>query len=753
MLHTSFCNPEIDCSRERTGIIDQFGIELLSQGSGLKGTCWSDDRDIGLNLLVPNGLEGLPQIVDSLTQGRNDNQHLGGHMGTVAEQPLQIHFDEITAVKLVGEARLVSNLLFSIGLIGLLAVAIIASRSMARFAILTLFTIMVSGAILQFFSFHSLDVTFELTQWWLLITGLVLALISFYYRRATGDLALWSRASNTILIGSSALIAVAFFTSRLLAPGDLAPLSSVGFFVEKVAAEDNAKWLNATSQLADSSVIDTWASVGGPMLLIMSFAGILIGAVSFLLYSSVNEVAVTAGSVIFTQVFFVVIAPFALAPIVEKTYRKIAGGAQLPKLYSLLSIAIISASNAVLLSYGHITLQFTIIVITLWISAFLAPIARFPARLFTTMAVLTAFLVWFPLAGLSLVVLLGALVYFARGLFRGPRQSRKKSVVGFVLSLVLGVLTIQFLNSALRYSLGVDNVSAGAAGGESVSGFAGGISAAVRSITVPTLPLFDDPGGTEQITTLLLVLTLVSVLGLVWVRVGKNTFSRRRVIPFIPIVLVGGYALAIAFTDFWAVGDGPNYGSLKISFAVFLPILVCSLPFALMTFHRGLAKVNALGVGAAALIVIMLTLDTLLPRAVLQLKPLNWPGVTGSPYWYPAEVRDTGDQALSSNPIGCVFLPRGASAPTGLPQGQLAYTCTRLLAGVAGVETLAAPIVKWELDEWLQNRSMWNEVHPQFSALSPEIQKRGMILLDGDRQVVGLESLEVLLGRFPPLEP
>ena len=674
-------------------------------------------------------------------------------MGTVAEQPLQVRFHELTSVELVGEARLVSNLLFGISLIGLLAVAIIASRSMARFAILTLFTVTVSGALLQFLSYHSLAVTFELTQWWLLITGVVLALLSFYFGRSTGSSALWRRSSNWILSGSSALIAVAFLFSRLLAPGELTPLSSVGFFVEKVAAEDNAKWLNASSQLADSSVIDTWANVGGPMLLIMSFGGILIGALSFLLYGSVNEVAVSAGSVIFTQIFFVVIAPFAVAPIVEKSYRKITGGSQLPALYSLLSIAIISASNAVLLTYGHITLQFTLIALALWIGAFLAPIKGFPARLFTTLAVIATAMVWFPLAGLSLVLLLGALMYFARRILTGPRATRRSSALGLVLSIGIAVLTIEFLNSALRFSLGVDNVNAGASSQEFVSGAAGGIAAGVRSITTPTLPLFDDPGGTEQITTLLLILTLVSVLGLIWVRLGNTAFSRGQVIPFIPIGLAGAYALAIAVADFWAVGSGPNYGSLKISFAVFLPILVCSLPFALMTFHRGTAKITALGVGAVGLIVVMLTLDTLFPRAVLQLKPANWPGVNGSPYWYPAEVRDTGDQALASNPIGCVFLPRGATAPTALPQGQAMYTCTRLLSGVAGVETLAAPIVKWELDEWLQNRSMWGEVYPQFTALSPEIQGRALILLDEDRQVIGLESLGILLNRYPPLEP
>ena len=77
-----------------------------------------------------------------------------------------------------------SNLLFGIGLIGLLVVAIIASRSMARFAILTFFTVTVSGAVLQFFSYHSLNVTLGLTQWWLVITGLVLVLLSISLRES-----------------------------------------------------------------------------------------------------------------------------------------------------------------------------------------------------------------------------------------------------------------------------------------------------------------------------------------------------------------------------------------------------------------------------------------------------------------------------------------------------------------------------------------------------------------------------------------
>ena len=639
-----------------------------------------------------------------------------------------------------------SNLLFSIGFIALLGMSVFLARSLARFAILTLFSITISGAILQFLAQHWLTVDLLLTQWWLLATGVILVATSYAAGRRGQRSALWHRSSNWILVGSSGLITVAFLASRLLAPGELSTLSSVGFFLDKVAAEDNAKWLNATSQLADASLVDTWANVGGPLLLVMTFAASLIGALSFLLYGAVNEVAVSAGSVIFTQVFMVIIAPFALAPIIERKLKKLTGGAALPWVYSLLSVVILSASTAVLMTYGHITLQFTLIALTLWIASFLTPTAGLPGRFLTTCAVVATAMVWFPLAGLSLLLLVAMVVYFGIQLVRGSNLRRRWSIIGLICTLALWVIMFQFLNSALRFSLGVDPVAA------SSGGTASGIAASVRAISAPTLPLFDDPGGTEIVTTLMLILTVISATAMVWVRSGHNKFTRSQLLSLAPMIVAGAYALVIALADFWAVGSGPNYGSLKISFAIFIPILVTSLPFALMAFNRGSSRPTAVGVTAVVAIVVVLTLDTLIPRAVLQLKPTNWPNVSSSPYWYPAEVRDTGDQTLASNPIGCVFLPRGAEQPTALPQGQLIYTCTRLLSGVAGVEILAAPIVKWQLDEWLQNRSMWSEMHPYFSGMNPEILGRNLILLDQDRQVVGLETLGGLLRRYQPVE-
>jgi len=207
-----------------------------------------------------------------------------------------------------------------------------------------------------------------------------------------------------------------------------------------------------------------------------------------------------------------------------------------------------------------------------------------------------------------------------------------------------------------------------------------------------------------------------------------------------------------SFADFWSVGDGPNYASLKMAFAVLFPILIVTIPFAILLLPGGpnvtsLGLLRWFGIGT---VVVLLSFDTLYPRAFMQLKPQIWPSTADSPYWFPAEVRDTGDQDLSDNPIGCVFLPRGAVKPSALPSGQKVYSCTRLLSGVAGVERDSAPIVKWLLDEWLINTTLWDDRYGELSALPSDALNRKLIVLDADSNVIGVETLGNLLDRYQP---
>jgi hypothetical protein len=148
---------------------------------------------------------------------------------------------------------------------------------------------------------------------------------------------------------------------------------------------------------------------------------------------------------------------------------------------------------------------------------------------------------------------------------------------------------------------------------------------------------------------------------------------------------------------------------------------------------------------------VLLVLDTFIPRALVQVKPNLWPTTNASPqpYWWPAEVRPTANQPVAKNPVGCVYLPQGAERPSVLQDGQRAYSCTRILTGLAGQDVAAAALVQWQLDEWLQNTSNWDHYQTYFAQMSPETKELSVILLNENSEVVGLDTIGGLMQRYP----
>ena len=99
-----------------------------------------------------------------------------------------------------------------------------------------------------------------------------------------------------------------------------------------------------------------------------------------------------------------------------------------------------------------------------------------------------------------------------------------------------------------------------------------------------------------------------------------------------------------------------------------------------------------------------------------------------------------------------MFLPAGATAPsaiTDLPDPQHAYSCTRILAGLSGLDDAAQPVVDWLRREWLTNTPSWSTVHAYLDAMPDEVKRKPVILLDKGSNVIGIESLASLLARFP----
>lgn len=637
------------------------------------------------------------------------------------------------------------DLLFAVIFVGAPIASIVILRSAALTAVLMAAIIGASGVLMQFTALTFTPFTYRQLQVWLAITLLVLLAASFLLRNSKGPRL--DRLTTTLIVGSSVAVGLAFVASRAVAPGSPGALSGVGYLIQRTDAEDNAKWLNAAAQLASGTPVDPRSAIGGPLVLVLVVSATLISLASAILYGGVNQVAVSADTLILTEIMLIVLAPFALAPLVQMKRKWDAGAARsrLPWPFALLSMVILASGVAVLLNFGHLTLQFTILVLALWVSTFIVGYRTAHARVLTTVAVICCAEVWFPLNVFALGLLLALIGYGAYGLYR--RTNFRFHVAVLAGGLVLFVLMYDFLRSSIFYALGIDGSQGASVPVASGSGAAHGVSA----VSVPTLPLFSSPGGTEEVTTILGAITVLAVVGAAIV-LGRGRRDWRASLPFAPIIGLVAYAVLITLADFWAIGSGPNYGSKKLAFAVMLPILAATVPIALLLLdrpQRGMTLMRWLGLGGVAA---LLVLDTLLPRAMVQIKPALWPTATGdpAPYWWPAEVKATGDQPLSSNPIGCVYLPQGAERPSVLQDGPRAYSCTRILTGLSGQDVAAAGLVQWELDEWLQNESNWDHFHPYLSQMSADVRSKPIIILDNDSKVIGIEPLQTLLERYPP---
>jgi hypothetical protein len=157
-------------------------------------------------------------------------------------------------------------------------------------------------------------------------------------------------------------------------------------------------------------------------------------------------------------------------------------------------------------------------------------------------------------------------------------------------------------------------------------------------------------------------------------------------------------------------------------------------------------------------VIFLLTVDSLLVRSIAAARPEQWsppiPFDNAQSYWWPADVNGTGTQPIAENPVGCVYLPQGAAAPSAILDSQLSdpqrvYACTRLLAGLAASDTGAQPLVDWLRREWLTNTRQWADVHGYLSQMPESVRQKPMILLDDGSNVIGLETVDSLLARYP----
>lgn len=583
------------------------------------------------------------------------------------------------------------------------------------------------------------------------------------------------RRALVIVLGPAVIIGAFLVAMRLLAPGAHGPLTAMGYLVNHPLAEDNAKWLLITGQLGSGVDLVFSGYAGGPLLLIMAMVASLISVLSGLLLGGVNEVAVALNTLVGTQFLLICLVPFAFTPLVEGRFSlRGASRRLLPAPAVWTGMIVLVLGSAVITSYGHLSLQLVLLGLTLWSCVFLA---RGPAsaRVLVTLAIAGMASVWLPLNVLGAILIAACLVLMVR------RRTWWLAGIGVAMLLV----TWDTLVNSILFLLGIQAPSLGslipvAASSTPASGSEVPVAPAALTEAVPGIAegVFSSPGGVEQVQPLVAGLALAAVLFAAWLicharqgrlagsgpwsssdagttapRMQALVRSLRPLLPLSPIIAFGGYVLLIQVADAVATGGAPHYGGHKLTFALVMMALASTLPIAICGLDGsavGMTPVRWCSVGG---ILLILSADTILPRAVSALSPELWraPSAGSPPYWWPAEVQDTGDQPVASLPIACLFAPPTTEVPSGLPEGQRSYTCTRLLIGLAALEgDPTGTLINWLRNDWGSNQSQWETSYGSLASSPPEVLSRKVILMTPEGGVAGLSTLQSLIDQYPP---
>lgn len=623
------------------------------------------------------------------------------------------------------------------------------SRSLAWTVIYTVGSVSIFGAAISFVIDHITPVTWVWLQWTMLIALLVPAVLAFV-APARRD-APRGRQVIAVLV-PVALLTVLFLVMTTWWTQVPAFQTPVSFLMGHAMAEDNAKWLDFAALMATGNPIEQAVPLGGPLQLFLVAVSALMAVVSQVFYGGVNQVMVAGNTVIYGQFALVALAPLALAPLAEARIPSRGEG----KKGTRIPAPMIWAGGIVLVSavlmataYGHLTWQFISLVVVLWITTYLvdSPIPR--GRLITSLAVAAGMTVWLPMNAIAVVLIIGWLfILIRRGVLGAGWDA-----VSLALTVVVAIAIWQPLRSSLAFI--TDGV--GAFGGGAAGGITANVTAHGPVFTIFDSTLFAAGGGVEKTGPLLAGLAIAGALvaAVLWDLRSRGITAYARLMP---VGLLAGFLVALQILDQWTTGSAPHYGSNKFAFLVAVTVAAGCLPVALMLISpgsRGMTAARWVGVGA---VVVTLLLDTLLVRSVAAARPEQWsppiPFDNPRSYWWPADVNMTADQSIAGNPIGCVYLPAGAKAPSGildsgLSDPQRVYSCTRLLAGLAGEDTAAQPMVDWLRREWLTNQRAWEGVYGYLAGMPDSVLDRPVILLDDGSNVTGLETMRSLLGRFP----
>ena len=577
-----------------------------------------------------------------------------------------------------------------------------------------------------------------------LVAVLLLGLLLGWWRERRGSTPDRTLRDQALAVLAPLLvISATFLAFRLLAGPAVTPLAGVGYLANHPYAEDNAKWLNLASILVSGRELDySGGYAGGPYVLVLVVTATVWDALSFLLFGGTNEVAVTAGAVIGSGFLLAALAPMALSPLLLRA-RKSSPVLPAPLLWS--GVLVLATASIAVSALGHQSLQLALLMLVLFTAVFVAGTRSLLDRVLGAALGVLAAVVWFPLNLLSIAVFVTAAVWVLVAVRRATARNRPIPWPALIVLVVTGIAAWDGVVSSTAYALGLDG-----RGEFSASG------GPLRGAIVPsdTGSLFDSPGGTEAATAFLGAAAVAAAIAAAVFIAHSGRTPRQVAVAMLPLGGLAIYSTMIALADGLLTAEGTNYATQKMVFTATVVILSTTLPFALMNLDRFSSTMTPLRWTGLVSVVFMLTLDSLLPRAIGTVSPELWRADKDNPpYWSIFEAKETASQPIRELPLACVFLPPGAEVPTGHINGQLAYNCTRLLIGLKGREGNVGSVMDWIRADWFANGPLWEYWYKNLEDSSPDLKAQRLILLDESSNVIGFDTLDSLINRFPVESP
>jgi len=613
------------------------------------------------------------------------------------------------------------------------------TRSVARTALQLGAMLAIFGGLVQASVGWGVGWTLRSLQWAVVILLLASLLIGWWNQRHEPRRERTMRDQIVAVFAPLLVIAATFLAFRLMAGPTVTPLAGVGYLANHPYAEDNAKWLNLASILVSGRELEySGGYAGGPYVLVLVVTATVWDALSFLLLGGTNEVAVTAGAVIGSGFLLTAFAPLALSPLLLNARK---GTPAIPPPLLWAGALVLAAASTAVSALGHQSLQLALLMLVLFASVFLVGARSMMDKVLGAVAGVMAAVVWFPLNLLSIAVFGAAFVWVLVCMRRAATRGKPLPWPTLVVLLVSGFAAWDGVVSSTLYALGLDRTPELSAGGGPLRGAA---------VPAGTTSLFDSPGGTEAATAFLGAAAVAAAIAAAIFIAHSGRTSRQVAVAMLPLGGLALYSTVIALADGFLTGEGTNYATQKMVFTATVVILSVAAPFALMNFDRAASAMTPLRWVGLVSLVFMLTLDSLLPRAIGTVNSELWRSDPENPaYWSIFEAKNTSDQPLAELPIACVFLPPGAEQPSAHIDGQLAYNCTRLLIGLKGVEGNVGSVMDWIRADWFANGPLWEFWYQPLSDAPSEVKAQRLLLFDSEVNTIGFDTLESLLNRYP----